>query len=1172
MQNILFNFLSKNPKFNQILANISKKNVNLINGLNLTAKQILIQKLFLDTKRPIVGCFSSTPRMLNVYESINSINPDIKVEFLKTEEQSPYEMLYSDVSAWGENINILQNFENKKIDILLINYKNLAQILPEKSFFNENQIKILKKQEIDPTQLSKNLLSLGYKKTSMVTDKGEFSQRGDIIDIYPSNDEPLRMEFWGDEIESLRYFSPDSQRTTRYIQEATILPAHKIILTPKNCQELQKNLDNLFQKSQKTLDTEAFEVLEKNYQDISLNLDNESYFEGCEYFVPYIQKDFGHISQYFPQDSIIILDESSEIFNQIDKQDIKYLEQYNNKIKNGLNFPLNKLLHLNKSSAKSKLKGFQNLYLDNFISDDVLFTDTIESTAISKFSGNVEDITNYIETKRKKGYLIIICTRYQDRIKEILASKTLPNVTIENFVNTNDILICKDFFQEGFESENLKLCILTDTELFNRKAKKAIITKKQPTKEKEDYIESINDIKTGEYVVHLHHGIGIYTGLTKQEIDGQIKDYLTIEYAKGDKLHIPAEQINFLSRYRGSHQTKPILSRMGGADWEKTKEKVKKATKEIAIELLQLYAKRKTATGTVYSADTPWQIEMEDAFSYTETPDQLSAINDTKADMESEKIMDRLICGDVGFGKTEVAIRAIFKAITQGKQVAVLAPTTILAQQHYNTIKERFSPYPIKIDLMCRFKSKKLQQQTVKDLITGECDLVIGTHRLLQKDIEFKNLGMLVIDEEQRFGVKHKEKLKELKTNIDVLTLSATPIPRTLYMSLSGVRDMSLIKTPPVNRAPIKTFVGEYNLNYVKSAINYEIEREGQVYFLYNQVQSIYEFRHELQKELPNIRIGVAHGQMPEKELEEAIYNFSEHEYDVLLCTTIIESGLDIPNANTIIVYDADRFGLAQLYQIRGRVGRSERQAYAYCFYRKGKLLSTDAKNRLLAIKDFTTLGSGYQIAMRDLEIRGIGHILGHKQHGHMITVGFDTYCTLLEEAVKEVQGNPVKKKIPTIVDINITAYIDEDWVKDKEQKMIEYKRLSDVKSLRELELISLEWKDRFGKIPQETENLINLIKIRLLATEVGIESIRQMPDGIRIATPYTQAEWGFITKSLPKEILKKFRYNKAPATVSGITSYIFFNSSYLSSQEVFNILETLFYYIEKLQKNIVNN
>ena len=1172
MQKILFNFLSKNAKFNQILANIHKKNVTLINGLNLTAKQILIQKISQEQKRPIIACFSSTPRMISVYEGLKSLDNNIKVEFLRIEEQSPYEMLYSDVSAWGENINILNNFEDKKIDILLINYKNLMQIMPNKAFFQKNSIKIEKKQEIDPMNLAKKLIKLGYKRVSMVTDKGEFSQRGDIIDIYPSNDEPLRMEFWGDEVESLRYFSPETQRMTRYIQEAQIFPAYKIILNSKDYVELKNTLDNLLEKSQKTLSGEAFEVLEKNYLDIILNLENENYFEGSEYFLPYIEPDFGHISNYFPDNSLILFDESSEVFNQIENQDIKYLEQYNNKIQNGLNFPLNKLLHLNKASIKNKLINYQNLYLDNFISDDFLLTDIIESVALPKFSGDVENICTYIENIRKKGYFIIICTKYQDRIKEILSSKELPTTTVQEFSNPSDILISEDIFQEGFESEELKICILTDTELFNRKAKKAIISKKQPTKEKEDYIESINDIKTGEYVVHLHHGIGIYTGLTKQEIDGQIKDYLTIEYAKGDKLHIPAEQINFLSRYRGSNQTKPILSRMGGADWEKTKEKVKKATKEVAIELLQLYAKRKASKGTVYDADTPWQIEMEDAFAYTETPDQLNAINETKNDMESEKIMDRLICGDVGFGKTEVAIRAIFKAVTQGKQVAILAPTTILAQQHYNTIKERFSPYPIKIDLMCRFKSKKEQQQTVKDLITGDCDLVIGTHRLLQKDVEFKNLGMIVVDEEQRFGVGHKEKLKELKSNVDVLTLSATPIPRTLYMSLSGVRDMSLIKTPPVNRAPIKTFVGEYNPNYIKSAINYEIEREGQVYFLYNKVQSIYEFKNELQKELPNVRIGVAHGQMPEKELEEAIYKFSEHEYDVLLCTTIIESGLDIPNANTIIVYDADKFGLAQLYQIRGRVGRSERQAYAYCFYKQGKLLSTEAKNRLLAIKDFTTLGSGYQIAMRDLEIRGIGHILGHKQHGHMITVGFDTYCALLEEAVKEVQGTPIEKKTPTIVDINITAYIDENWVKDKDQKMVEYKRLADVKSLRELELITLEWEDRFGKIPKESQNLINLIKIRLLATEIGIESIRQMPDGIRIATPYTQGEWGFITKSLPKEILRKLRYNKAPATVSGVESYILFNSSYLSSEEVFNILENLFYYIEKLQKNIINN
>ncbi len=1166
MKKILYNYLAQNKKFNNLLNDIYRKKITIINGLTTCAKEILTTEI----TAPLVICFTSSAKMLNFYDVIKKLT-EKKIEYLQIEEQSPYELLFSDISTFHSNLAALQKFKNGGIDILLCTHQNIMTLMPNEKFFEQNSLNLAKKNTLEPSKLVEKLSNLGYKRVTMVSDSGEFSLRGDILDIYPSNDEPLRIEFWGDEIESLRYFSAETQRTLRYIQEAHIYPCRKVLIDKTFQGFLKQKIDDLYNLQLKRLDFEKQEVLTQNYYKLCENIENNGYFEGCEYFLPYLQENLSGVFDFFPKSTILAFDESSEIWAKIDLQDKKYLETYNSNLQNGLTLPLNRLLHKNRIEIKSEINKFQKLALDSFIGDGLEIAEHLDCCILPNFSAQAEEICTYINKLRNEKYLVIISSGYSKRVFEILSQGNIPAVEAENFIDTKDILICNDIFSEGFISEDLKLAIFTDKELFNRKSKKAVITKKRSNKENPDYIENINDLKTDDYVVHLHHGIGIYTGLSKQELDGEIKDYLTIQYAQGDKLHIPAEQINFLSRYRGSNQASPVLSRMGGADWEKVKEKVKKATKEVAIELLQLYAKRKTAAGIVYDEDSPWQLEMEDVFPYTETPDQMNAINDLKSDMESEKIMDRLICGDVGFGKTEVAIRGIFKAITSGKQVALLAPTTILAKQHYDTIVERFKPYPIKIELLCRFKSKKEQAQTIKNLITGECDFVIGTHRLLQKDVEFKRLGMIVVDEEHRFGVAHKEKLKQFKSELDVLTLSATPIPRTLYMSLSGIRDMSLIKTPPVNRAPIKTYVGEYNINYVKSAINHELEREGQVYFLYNRVQNIYEFGAELQRHLPFVKIGIAHGQMPEKELEEAIYGFANQEFDVLLCTTIIESGLDIPNANTMIVYDADKFGLAQLYQIRGRVGRSERQAYAYCFYREGKLLSEEAKNRLIAIKDFTTLGSGYQIAMRDLEIRGIGHILGHKQHGHMITVGFETYCKLLDEAIKEVQGEKVEHKVPTTVDMNITAYIDENWVGDSEQKIIEYKRLADVKSLRELELISAEWEDRFGKIPESAKNLIKIIKIRLLATEIDISAIRQTPVGIRISTQYLQPEWNFITKSLPKETVSKLRWNRAPQTVSDAKSYIILNNTYLSPDEVFNILEILFYDIAKLKNSFQN-
>jgi transcription-repair coupling factor (superfamily II helicase) len=618
-----------------------------------------------------------------------------------------------------------------------------------------------------------------------------------------------------------------------------------------------------------------------------------------------------------------------------------------------------------------------------------------------------------------------------------------------------------------------------------------------------------------------------------------------------------------LCRYRGSGQIKPKLSRMGGSDWENTKTKVKKEVETIAYDLLRLYARRKMQEGISFAEDSPLQLEMEEAFEYIETPDQLKAINDIKSDMENSTPMDRLICGDVGFGKTEVAMRAMFKAVTSLKQVAVIVPTTVLALQHYQTISERFKPFGISVELLCRFRSSKEQKETLNNLATGKCDVVIATHKLLQDRVVFKDLGLLVIDEEHRFGVRHKEKLKEFRENIDIISMSATPIPRTLYMSLSGIKDISIINTPPQNRLPVKTYVGEYNEQTVKNAIINELDRDGQVFYLYNRVETIEEFKLELQKLVPNARISIGHGQLSEKQLEEVIIGFDNHESDILLCTTIIENGLDIPNANTIIIHESDKLGLAQLYQLRGRVGRSEKQAYCYCLYKKNKDLTKDAAERLKAIKEFTTLGSGYRIAMRDVEIRGVGNILGTKQHGHMINVGFDTYCQLLEETVMELKGEAKPAEKPTIVDINVTAYISDDWVGSAEQKMIEYKRLADVNNEVELDSIVTEWKDRFSRIPEEVDNLIKLIKLRLLATSSMISVIRETSDGLRIYTPFTQYEWNIIKSNLDKDILRRVKFTIAPKSCNEGKSILLIKTEYLSFEEMFNILSNLFYDIK---------
>ena len=1097
-----------------------------VTGLTSILRLFLLTKIKEYSKKKILFITSTEQNALK-YQSdlISAFN--INAEVMPFQNISMYETISPNLYDYAQQLKIL----NSKPNIIICPVKSILEKFPTCEFFKKNKLKIKVGDSIDLKNLAQQLITLGYKKATMVNDISEFSIRGDIADIFSLDENPVRIELWGDEVVDIRYFNNETQKSIEKVKSVEILPIYKFTLDGKKqlLQDLQK------------------EIIEDNADFIP----DESYFEGIEVYQNYFNSDLVSIFDYF-DDYIIVFDETSEIFSKYEFVDENFEKQLEENLKLGLIKKIKGKNHFTYEEFMRKTSYFEKIGFNNFIDGQMGDLIEFDSQPLRNFEANLDLITNFIT--EHKNYNIIIATDYPERVKEILKEKVI-------------------FFPEFAESiilggcilEDFKTIIMTDRELFNKRSKEVTSTKKSYYKEKPEYIENINDIKAGEYVVHTIHGLGIYQGLSKQEIDGQLKDYLTIEYANKDRLHIPAEQINLLCRYRGTGNIKPKLSKMGGRDWESTKAKVKKEVEVVAYDLLRLYARRKMQQGIQFLPDTTWQIEMEEAFEYVETPDQLKAISQVKADMESEQPMDRLICGDVGFGKTEVAMRAIFKAVTSGKQVAVVVPTTILALQHYQTISERFKPFGVEVELLSRFRTKKEQKETIKNLATGHCDVVVGTHRLLQNGIVFKDLGLLVIDEEHRFGVRHKEKLKQLRENIDILSMSATPIPRTLYMSLSGIKDMSVINTPPKNRLPIKTYVGEWNENMVKNAINHELDREGQVFYLYNRVETIQEFKNQLQKIVPNARIAIGHGQMDEKELEEVIIDFSNHEYDILLATTIIENGIDIPNANTMIIHDADRFGLAQLYQLRGRVGRSQRQAYCYCFYKKSKEMTTDAVHRLKAIKEFTTLGSGYQIALRDVEIRGVGNILGTKQHGHMINVGFDTYCDLLEETVKELQGEKIDKTTPTIVDINITAYIPDEWVGSAEQKMIEYKRLADVKSSTELDYIVEEWTDRFAKPPECVENLIKLIRLRLSATEVKISAIREVQDCIRIYTPYSKPEWNIIQHTLPHNISKKLKFTIAPKTCQEGASILILDTSYVNFNEVFNILTDLFYYIYKV-------
>lgn len=1100
-------------KIINFIENEGISNKLVITSINDITKLILLNE-FYKTEKKIIFVTYDNNRALKFNHDLSVINGDLEPKIFPFQDVSPYEIINHNLYKYKDQINIIRS----KPPFIVTSVRALTEKFPLEEYFSENKITLKKNDDIEPFSLAQKLVNLGYRRVTQVSDIGEFSLRGDILDVFGLDDNPLRIEFWGDTISDIRYFNVDNQRSINHLENASILPLYKYV---------EKNENQDFAK--------------------------DDFY--CEYFEGKYAKNLKSLVEIFKEDYIFVFDETVEILNHYQNLDTKYNEKYQQNIKEDESLTLENSNHCNFEDFKILYQKLKKICFENFLNEEEnAKVIEFESEIANLFSADVYKIAQFVEQTLNKNYSLTLATDYQARVIEILKDFETDTTKI-NFINNLSL--------GGGISHTLNFVVLTDKELFNKISKDVTSKKYNYKKESIEFIENINDIKEGDYVVHRIHGVGRYLGLNQMEIDGEFKDYLTIEYANNDKLHIVAEQINMLSRYRGVQGGSVVkLSKMGGSDWKNVKKKTKAALEDVARELINLYASRKVSKGIKFDPDTPWQYELEESFPYTETEDQMKAIIETKQDMETDVPMDRLICADVGFGKTEIALRAAFKAITSGKQVVLVVPTTILALQHFETFQGRFSPYPISIELLTRFKSKAEQKKILTKLSMGEVDLVIGTHRLLQNDVKFKDLGLLIIDEEHRFGVKHKEKLKSLKKNIDILSMSATPIPRTLYMSLSGIKNLSVINTPPQNRLPIKTQVCEMNDNVIKNAINYELDREGQVFVLYNRVETIYEFASYIQKLVPNAKIAVGHGQLDEKTLEQVMVDFANGEYNVLVATTIIESGLNIENANTIIITNSEKFGLAQLYQLRGRVGRAQRQAYCYCLYNKSKNLTEEAIKRLKAIKDFTTLGSGYQIALRDIEIRGVGNLLGTKQHGHMMNVGFDTYCELLDEAIKELKGEKTEKTEPTIVDINVTAFIPETWVGDYSQKMIEYKRLANVENEAQLELIISEWKDRFSKMPSEVENLIKLIRLRLLATNIKISSIRQTPDGIRIYTPFNENDFRIISSKLEANVKKHLKFIKAPKTLNDTKSILIFDNKYMTFDEIFNMLASLFYYI----------
>ena len=937
---------------------------------------------------------------------------------------------------------------------------------------------------IDVLNLSTFLTDIGYKRVSTVEGVGQFSVRGSIIDIFcPTADHPVRIELFDDEIDSMREFDCETQMSVSNIDKFVLCPVRELIYPKESIGSVAEKI-----KSQKNPN------LAKDIE----NLTEQHYIASGDKYMPFFYDEYTTLLDYMGDDCTIFYDEPSTIFELSKAFYEEQSEIISDLLEKGL-FPKTKkpyILSYSDITERVNKKNLISISSLSYTTPDFRPKDTVTFLAKSmqNYGGNTEFFTDDVAFWKKNDYRIIIlasCKSQAAKIHTLLDDEGIEAAICHNTENLPDfstVSICEGSLTKGFEYPSIKTVVVSETDIFARKKKKGRSDKFADAKNK---IKSFDELEKGDYVVHKIHGIGQYVGLEQIKDNNVIKDFIKIRYKGTDVLYIPIDQLDVIHKYVGAAEgTSVSLNSLNSGKWNKTVTKVKESVQLMAEQLVSLYASRQNAKGHVFEPDTPWQKDFEDDFPYDETDDQLRCIQEVKADMEQGKCMDRLLCGDVGYGKTEVALRAAFKCVMGGMQVAYLVPTTLLAQQHYNTFVSRMNEYGVNVELMCRFRSKKEQALTAERLKQGKVDIVIGTHRILSKDIEFKNLGLLIIDEEQRFGVGHKEKLKELKNNVDVLTLSATPIPRTLNMAMVGIRDLSVIATPPQDRYPVQTFVMERNSEVIKNAIERELARNGQVYYLYNRVDNIERKASMLRALLPDAAIDVAHGQMTERELESKMLDMINGDTDVLVCTTIIETGIDIPNVNTMIIDNADMLGLSQLYQLRGRVGRSNRLSYAYLMYDAHKVLDETARKRLSAIKEFTEFGSGFRIAMRDLEIRGAGNLLGKEQHGNMNLVGYDMYCSLLEEAVAKIKGEKLAPKTETTLELRVDAHIPHKYIAEEEQRFVIYKKIADICFEEDYLLVQSELIDRFGDMPESVENLIECAYIKALAQKLNISSI----------------------------------------------------------------------------------
>lgn len=1101
MLNALMQALSAERDVDSITAGVrAGMKEQLVSGLSGSSRQVMMAALSHQLNRPVLvithNMFSAQKAAEDLQECLS---PD-QVLLYPANELVAAEAAISSPEVIAQRIDALTRLAKGFRGVLVTPYAGVRRYLPARSVMAEAAVTVHVNDEYPMQPFLERMIALGYERTERVESRGEMSVRGGIIDIYPyTSNAAYRIEWFDDVIDSIRSFDPGDQRSLEKLDMLVITPAKELIAdSTRFMQAADEAVVRLEEQLAKMSDPNAKERLKQEIHHEIDRMRGSSYFNDLYKYVALLYPEKHTLYEYMPQDTLLIIDEPARVLETAKQLERDEAEWNMHLLQHGKTLPS---LQLGKTSEEVMSKRpFQTVYMALFLRQ-VPHTQpqnivNVMCRAMQNFHGQMNVLKSEMERWKKNNANVIILANGDERVERV--RRVLQDYDIPEPVIMNGNL------QSGFELPSVHLVVITEGEMFSQKQRKS--TRRSDAKmDNAERIRSYTELKVGDYVVHQNHGIGKYMGIGTLEINGIHKDYLHIIYAGGDKLSVPVDQLHLIQRYVSSEDKEPKVNKLGGSEWTKVKNKVKASVKDIADDLIKLYAARQSSPGYAFEKDTAEQQEFEDLFPYQETKDQLRAIDEIKKDMEMPRPMDRLLCGDVGYGKTEVAIRSAFKAVIEGKQVAVLVPTTILAQQHYETFRERFADYPFHISVLSRFRTRKEQNETMKGLKSGVVDIVIGTHRLLSQDIVFKDLGLLIVDEEQRFGVTHKEKLKRLKANVDVLTLTATPIPRTLHMSMLGVRDLSVIETPPENRFPVQTYVLEHSETLVREAVERELARGGQVYYLYNRIEGIHQIADHIKTLVPEARVTVGHGQMSEQELETAILDFLDGEYDVLVSTSIIETGVDIPNVNTLIVHDADKMGLSQLYQLRGRVGRSNRIAYAYFTYQKDKVLNEVAEKRLQAIKEFTELGSGFKIAMRDLSIRGAGNLLGAEQHGFIASVGFDLYSQMLADEINkrkaEMDGVPMEDTLEwnTLIDLNIDAYLPADYIYDSIQKIEIYKKVASLGSLEEVGELRDELIDRFGEPSLPVLQLLTVSRLKWYAKQYGFEALSQRGDEVTL-------------------------------------------------------------------------